>query len=85
MERNAYQFCLSGRRSSASKTLFDFLATRGLRARGHYLRSRLFPSREYMIARYSIREPRLVPLYYPRMILQAALDGFRALHPADRE
>ena len=79
VENKAYQFCLSPRRSTASKTFFDFLTTDGLRARTRLLSSRLLPSSEYMIKRYSIRNPRLVPLYYPRMILGAALDAFRAL------
>ena len=78
-ENKAYQFCLSPRRSTASKTFFDFLTTDGLRARTRLLSSRLLPSSEYMIKRYSLRNPRLVPLYYPRMILEAALDGLRAL------
>lgn len=83
-ERKAYQFCLSPRRSTASKTLFDFVTTPGLLARARFLSSRLFPSREYMKTRYSIRNPRLVPLYYPRMLLEAALDGLRATRGSPR-
>jgi hypothetical protein len=78
-ENKAYQFCLSPRRSTASKTIFDFLTTDGLRARTRLFSSRLLPPSEYMIKRYSIRNRSLVPLYYPRMILAAALDAFRAL------
>jgi len=78
-ENRAFQFCLSPRRSTASKTLFDFLTTDGLQARTRLLSARLLPSSEYMIKRYSICNRRLVPLYYPRMILGAAVDAFRAL------
>jgi hypothetical protein len=79
VEKEAYQFCLSPRRSSASKTFFDFLTADGLRARTRLLSSRLLPSSDYMIKRYSIRNPWLVPVYYARMILAAALDALRAL------
>jgi hypothetical protein len=78
-ENKAYQFCLSPQRSTASKTIFDFLTANGLRARARLLSSRLLPSPQYMIKRYSIRNWSLVPLYYPRMILGAAFDAFKAL------
>ncbi len=79
LEKKAYQFCLSPARSSASKTFFDFLAVEGISARVQYLRSRLLPDRDYMMARYSIRHPWLVPLYYLRLIAQAAFDSLRAV------
>ena len=79
VERTAYQFCLSGTRSTASKTLFDFLTVEGLANKARLLSSRLFPSRDYMIRRYSIRRRWLVPLYYPRMLGAAAVQGIRAL------
>ncbi len=85
VEKKAYQFCLSGSRSTASKTLFDFLATPGLRARARLLSARLFPPRAYIMARYRVRSPALLPYYYMRMIVDAALDGLGALRPADRE
>jgi len=84
VEQKAYQFCLSSQRSQASKTLFDVLATRGLQNRVRLLASRLFPSPEYMESRYSIRHNWLVPLYYPRMILEATLNGLRALRNPHR-
>ena len=83
VEKKAYQFCLSGSRSTASKTLFDFLASQGLGARARLLSARLFPPRAYIVARYRVRSPALLPFYYLRMILGAALDGVRALHPAN--
>ena len=79
LEKKAYESCLSPTRSSASKTLLDFFAGEGLGARFGLLLPRLFPSRNYMMARYSIRNPRLVPVYYPYMIARAVLDGLRAL------
>ena len=79
VEKKAYQFCLSPQRSTASKTFFDFLAVEGISARVQYLRSCLLPDRDYMIARYSIRHRRLLPLYYLRMIAQAAFDSLRAV------
>jgi hypothetical protein len=79
VERQAYQFCLSPRRSTASKTLFDFLTTPGLRLRFRFLSSRVFPSRDYMVTRYSIRHPVLLPFYYARMVWEAAVGGLQAL------
>jgi hypothetical protein len=79
LEKKAYQFCLSPVRSSAGKTFLDLFAGEGLSGRFRLLSSRLFPSRDYMMARYSIRNARLVPLYYPYMIAKAVLDSFRAL------
>jgi hypothetical protein len=79
VERQAYQFCLSPSRSSATKTLFDFLTTPGLRLRFRFLSSRVLPSRHHMMARYSIRHPALVPFYYARMVLEAVVAGLKAL------
>jgi hypothetical protein len=79
LEKKAYESCLSPARSSASKTFFDFMAVEGLFTKFRLLLSRLFPSRDYMMARYSIRNPSLVPLYYPYMIAKAVLDSFSAL------
>ncbi len=79
LERKAYQFCLSPGRTKASKTLFDLFAVEGISAKLEFLFSRPFLSREYMMVRYPIRNPRLVPLYYPFMIGRAVLDGFKAL------
>lgn len=79
LERKAYQFCLSPGRSTASKTLFDLFAVEGISAKLEFLFSRPFLSREFMMVRYPIRNPRLVPLYYPFMIGRAVLDGFKAL------
>ncbi len=84
VERRAYQFCLSSSRSTASKTLFDFLATPGLAPRVRLLSSRLFPPRSYIRARYSVSNPALVPFYYLRMIVTAVLDGIRSLRPVHR-
>jgi len=84
LERKAYQFCLSPTRSSASKTFFDFFAVEGLKAKFRFLFSRIFPDRDYMIARYSIRDPWLVPLYYPYMIGRAVLDSLRAVAQSHR-
>ncbi|NIN66760.1 MAG: hypothetical protein GTO63_19135 [Anaerolineae bacterium] len=78
-ERRAYQLCLSPTRSTVSRTLFDLLAIEGVPAKAHYLHSRLLPDRDYMMARYSIGDPRLVPLYYPLMITRAIADGLKAL------
>lgn len=85
VEKKAYQFCLSGSRSTASKTVFDFLASQGLGARVRLLSARLFPPRAYIMARYRVRSPALLPYYYMRMIVDAVFDGFRALRPADRQ
>ena len=85
VEKKAYQFCLSGSRSTASKTVFDFLASQGLGARARLLSARLFPPRAYIMARYRVRSPALLPYYYMRMIVDAVFDGFRALRPADRQ
>jgi len=79
LEKKAHQFCLSPVRSSASKAFYDFFAVEGLPTKFRLLFSRLLPDRDYMIARYSIRNPRLVPLYYPYMIGQAVLDSFKTL------
>jgi hypothetical protein len=84
VERRAYQFCLSNSRSTASKTLFDFLATPGLVPRVRLLSSRLFPPRSYIRTRYSVSSPALVPFYYLRMILTAVLGGIRSLRRAPR-
>jgi hypothetical protein len=78
-ERRAYQLCLSPTRSTVSRTLFDLFAIQGVPAKAHYLHSRLLPDRDYMMARYSIGDPRLVPLYYPLMITRAIADGLKAL------
>jgi hypothetical protein len=79
LEKKAYKSCLSPARSSTSKTFLDFFAVGGLVTKFRLLFSRLFPSRDYMMARYSIRNPRLVPVYYPYMIARAVLDSLRAL------
>jgi hypothetical protein len=84
VERKAYQLCLSPTRSSASKAFFDFLAGEGLATKFRLLFSRLFPSRDYMIARYSIGNPRLVPLYYPYMVARAVLSSLSALARSQR-
>jgi hypothetical protein len=84
VERRAYQFCLSNSRSTASKTLFDFLATPGLVPRVRLLSSRLFPPRSYIRTRYSVSNPVLVPFYYLRMILAAVVDAIRSVRRAPR-
>ena len=78
LERKVYQLCLSPARSTAGKTLVDFLSVEGVSSKTQLMLSRLFPSREYMVARYSISNPKLVPLYYPHMITQAIFNAFRA-------
>lgn len=78
-ERRAYELCLSPARSTVSRTLFDLFSIHGVSAKTQYLRSRLLPDRDYMMARYSISDPRLVPLYYPLMITRAITNGLKAV------
>jgi hypothetical protein len=56
---------LSVIRSPGQRFLTDFATTAGWRQRLRYARTNLFPSAAYMRARYEIRHPLLVPLYYP--------------------
>jgi hypothetical protein len=52
-------------RSMATRLWFDLLTMGGWRERVAFLRTRMFPSRAYMRARYGVQHPVMVALAYP--------------------
>ena len=59
----------------------QLLSTPGFKQRIQFLRGIIFPTRDYMMARYHIQEPQMLPYFYGYRVKEALKQGIGALFP----
>jgi hypothetical protein len=64
-EERVYRMLTSTSRSAAIRLVDDLSVISGVKGKLSFILGNLFPSREYMQARYQIGTATLIPLYYP--------------------